>query len=68
MGKRIENCKCGAGMNVLRLSNISPAARLLYAILYGYKSKGSPHPFPSEETLAKDLGCKKRTVSRLKGI
>jgi Helix-turn-helix domain len=66
MGKRIENWKCGAGMDVLRLKSISRDSRLLYAILCGYKRKQSQHPFPSEETLAEDLGCTKRTVSRLK--
>jgi hypothetical protein len=59
MGKRIENWKCGAGMNVLRLNSISRDGRLLYAILYGYKSKTRQHPFPAEQTLAKDLGCGK---------
>jgi hypothetical protein len=66
MGKRIENWKCGAPMNVLRLKGISRDSRLLYAILCGYKSRGSQHPYPSEQTLAKDLDCTKRTVSRLK--
>ena len=66
MGKRIEDWKCGAGMDVLRLKTISRDSRLLYALLCGYRSRERPNPFPGEETLAKDLGCTKRTVSRLK--
>jgi hypothetical protein len=66
MGKRIENWKCGAPMNVLRRADLSHGARLLYAILCGYMSKKSPHPFPSEGKLAKDLGCDRRTISRFK--
>jgi hypothetical protein len=53
-------------MNVLRLKGISRNSRLLYAVLCGYRSKESQHPFPSEQTLAEDLDCGKSTVHRLK--
>jgi hypothetical protein len=65
MGKRIESWKSGARMDVLRM-NLSFGARLLYAILWGYKSKKSPNPWPSAKTLAQDLHCDKKTIHRLK--
>lgn len=48
---------------VVRDATLSPSARLLYAVLLSY-AWGEGRCFPSQETLAADLGTTDRTVRR----
>ena len=48
---------------VLKSNNVSPGAKLTYAMLLSY-AWGNDYCFPGQETLAKDMGTGLRSVTR----
>lgn len=45
-------------------TSLTPGARLLCALLWTYRNKDTGEAFPSQERLARELGCSERSVKR----
>lgn len=54
----------GIPRQVVKNTSLSVGARLTYVILRGYIGKVKKNPFPSQQAIAQELGCSRKTAYR----